>query len=73
MISAFSRSISGSFKVSVASNAVAVRSSSARFRCKIAEAWAKRLYPKHFGSKLTDADGEQMESQHWLIEAKDCN
>ena len=39
---------------------------------QIAEAWAKRLYPKHFVSKLTDADGEQMESQHWLIEASDC-
>src|SRR6266496_3627359 len=39
---------------------------------QIAEAWAKRLYPKHFVSKLTDADGEQMETQHWLIEAADC-
>ena len=39
---------------------------------QIAEAWAKRLYPKHFISKLTDADGEQMETQHWLIEAGDC-
>jgi four helix bundle protein len=39
---------------------------------QIAEAWAKRLYPKHFVSKLTDADGEQMETQHWLIEAGDC-
>ena len=37
-----------------------------------AEAWAKRLYPKHFVSKLTDADGEQMETQHWLMEAGDC-
>src|SRR5687767_6688423 len=39
---------------------------------QIAEAWAKRLYPKHFVSKLTDADGEQLETQHWLIEATDC-
>lgn len=39
---------------------------------QIAEAWAKRLYPKHFISKLTDADGEQLESQHWLIEASEC-
>lgn len=39
---------------------------------QIAEAWAKRRYPKHFVSKLTDADGEQLETQHWLTEAFDC-
>ena len=39
---------------------------------QIAEAWAKRRYPKHFVSKLTDADGEQLETQHWLTEAYDC-
>src|SRR6266542_6107108 len=39
---------------------------------QIAEAWAKRRYPKHFISKLTDADGEQLETQHWLTEAYDC-
>ena len=33
---------------------------------QIAESWAKRRYPKHFVSKLTDADGEQMETLHWL-------
>ncbi len=38
---------------------------------QIAEAWAKRLYPKHFMSKLSDADGEQMETQHWVFEAVD--
>ncbi len=38
---------------------------------QISEAWAKRRYPKHFASKLTDADGEQMESQHWTITAFD--
>src|ERR1051326_178175 len=38
---------------------------------QIAEAWAKRRYPAHFLSKLTDADGEQMESQHWTIVAYD--
>lgn len=46
--------------------------SSRSIGAQIAEAWAKRLYPKHFVSKLTDADGEQMETQHWLIEAADC-
>jgi hypothetical protein len=27
---------------------------------------AKRKYEKHFISKLTDADGEQLETQHWI-------
>jgi four helix bundle protein len=39
---------------------------------QIAEAWAKRRYNKHFISKLTDADGEQLETQHWLTTAFDC-
>src|ERR1043166_1789730 len=39
---------------------------------QIAEAWGKRRYEKHFVSKLTDADAEQLESQHWVGEALDC-
>ncbi|HEU4345354.1 MAG TPA: four helix bundle protein [Candidatus Binatia bacterium] len=39
---------------------------------QIAEAWAKRRYEKHFISKLSDADAEQMETQHWLSEACSC-
>ncbi len=39
---------------------------------QIAEAWGKRRYEKHFISKLTDADAEQMETQHWVGEALDC-
>jgi four helix bundle protein len=38
---------------------------------QIAEAWAKRRFPKHFASKLTDADGENLEIQHWTIVAFD--
>lgn len=49
-----------------------LRRASRSIGAQIAEAWAKRLYPKHFVGKLTDADGEQMETQHWLIEAGDC-
>ncbi|MDB6033912.1 MAG: ribosomal protein [Verrucomicrobiales bacterium] len=49
-----------------------LRRASRSIGAQIAEAWAKRLYPKHFVSKLTDADGEQLETQHWLIEAGDC-
>jgi four helix bundle protein len=50
-----------------------LRRASRSIGAQIAEAWAKRLFPKHFISKLTDADGEQMETQHWLIEASDCS
>src|SRR5262245_23609007 len=39
---------------------------------QIAEAWAKRRYTRHFASKLTDADAEQQETQHWTITALDC-
>jgi len=39
---------------------------------QIAEAWGKRRYEKHFVSKLTDADSEQLETQHWLETAFDC-
>ena len=49
-----------------------VRRSSRSVGAQIAEAWAKRLYKKHFVSKLTDADGEQQETQHWIDSAHDC-
>jgi four helix bundle protein len=39
---------------------------------QIAEARGNRRYEKHFVSKLTDADAEQMETQHWVEEAVDC-
>ena len=34
---------------------------------QIAEAWGKRDYIKHFQSKLSDAESENLETQHWLI------
>lgn len=49
-----------------------IRRSSRAIGANIAEAWAKRRYEKHFISKLTDADGEQMETQHWIETAHDC-
>lgn len=49
-----------------------VRRSSRSIGGQIAEAWAKRRYKKHFISKLTDADGEQQETQHWIETAEDC-
>jgi four helix bundle protein len=48
------------------------RRSSRSIGAQIAEAWAKRGYEKHFVSKLTDADGEQQETQHWIDTALDC-
>ena len=50
-----------------------IRRSSRSVGAQIAEAWAKRNYEKHFVSKLTDADGEQMETQHWIETARDCS
>ena len=49
-----------------------IRRASRSIGAQIAEAWAKRKYPKHFVSKLTDADGEQLETQHWITVAFDC-
>ncbi|HEY2980998.1 MAG TPA: four helix bundle protein [Anaerolineales bacterium] len=49
-----------------------VRRSSRSIGAQIAEAWAKRRYEKHFVSKLTDADAEQHETQHWIETARDC-
>ena len=49
-----------------------VRRSSRSVGAQIAEAWAKRQYEKHFLSKLTDADAEQQETQHWIETALDC-
>ncbi len=49
-----------------------IRRSSRAIGAQIAEAWAKRRYEKHFISKLTDADGEQQETQHWVEMAWDA-
>ena len=49
-----------------------MRRASRSVGAQIAEAWGKRRYEKHFVSKLTDADAEQLETQHWLGEAADC-
>ena len=49
-----------------------IRRASRSIGAQIAEAWGKRRYERHFLSKLTDADAEQMETQHWVDEAYDC-
>jgi four helix bundle protein len=48
------------------------RRSSHSIGTQITETWAKRTYEKHFLSKLTDADGEQQETQHWIETVYDC-
>ncbi len=49
-----------------------VRRSSRSIGANLAESWAKRRYPAHFLSKLTDADGELQETRHWINSAKTC-
>lgn len=49
-----------------------IRPSSRSIGAQIAEAWGKRRYERHFISKLTDADAEQLETQHWVDVAVSC-
>ena len=49
-----------------------IRRSSRSIGAQIAEAWAKRRYEKHFVSKLTDASGEELETEHWIAAAVSC-
>ncbi len=48
------------------------RRSSRSVGANIAEAWRKRRYEAHFVSKLSDADAELAETQHWLRTAQTC-
>jgi len=50
-----------------------MRRSSRSIGAQIAEAWGKRLYIKHFVSKLTDAEAELNETQHWIDIAYRCH
>jgi len=49
-----------------------IRRSSRSVCVNIGEGYRKRKYPKHFSSKMTDADGECTETQIWLDFSKDC-
>ncbi|MCO6452676.1 MAG: four helix bundle protein [Caldilineales bacterium] len=49
-----------------------IRRSSRSVCSNLREAWAKRRYEAHFVNKLTDADGENSETDTWLDFAKDC-
>jgi len=50
-----------------------IRRSSRSIGAQISEAWGKRRYERHFISKLTDADAEQLETQHWTDVAVSCD
>lgn len=50
-----------------------IRRSSRSVCANISEAWAKRIYIKHFVSKLTDSLGEEYETETWIQYSKDCN
>ena len=49
-----------------------IRRASRSVCSNLREAWSKRRYEAHFISKLTDADGENAETDTWLQFAKDC-
>ena len=49
-----------------------IRRSSRSTGANTAEAWQKRRYVAHFVSKLSDADGEQAETQHWVDTSFAC-
>ncbi|GGW35386.1 four helix bundle protein [Arenibacter certesii] len=49
-----------------------VRRCSRSVSANIAEAYGKRPYQKHFISKLSDSDAENLELQSWLAFALSC-
>jgi four helix bundle protein len=49
-----------------------IRRSSRSVCMNLREVWAKRRYPAHFVSKLTDCDGENGETDTSLDYARDC-
>ena len=49
-----------------------IRRSSRSVAINVSESYRKRTYPKHFYSKLTDADAENSETLGWLEFAEAC-
>ena len=49
-----------------------LRRSTRLIGANISEAWSHHRDEAKFIGRLTDADGEQMETQHWLEIAADC-
>ena len=50
-----------------------IRRSSRSVSANIAEAFRKRLYPKHFISKISDSEAEAAETQVWIQFSWECN
>ena len=50
-----------------------IRRSSRSISTNIAEAWAKKIYIKHFVSKLSDSLGEEYETEVWIEYSLHCN
>ncbi|MCU4165555.1 four helix bundle protein [Carboxylicivirga caseinilyticus] len=50
-----------------------MRRSSRSICSNIAEAWAKKIYPKSFVNKISDSLGEEYETEVWLEYAWKCN
>lgn len=50
-----------------------IRRSSRSVTVTITESYRKRVYPKNFFSKLTDAEAENSETQVWLDFSLACN
>lgn len=50
-----------------------IRQASRSVPANIAEAYRKRVYPRHFHSKLTDWNPENSETQVWIEFAYNCN
>ena len=59
-------------KVEIYSLTDQIRRSSRSVCANIGEGYRKRRYPRHFASKMTDADAESSETMIWLDFAKDC-
>lgn len=49
-----------------------IRRASRSICANISEAWAKKIYEKHFISKLSDSLGEEYETEVWLQYCLDC-
>ncbi|WP_425358412.1 four helix bundle protein [Aequorivita sublithincola] len=49
-----------------------IRRASRSVSANIAESYRKRIYPKHYASKLSDSDAENSEKEVWLEYAWRC-
>jgi four helix bundle protein len=50
-----------------------MRRSSRSVGAHVAEGWGLRRYENHFVSKLSGADAERLETEHWIETARTCS